>query len=196
VVGGKKDVGRRLPFKVSAVVLAATATALALTVSVAVGAKPEASCPDAGRAPSQASVHFLRSSVLCLVNRIRETRGLVPLEYNVELRDSATAHSRDMVANGYFSHYGPSQSTPLARATRFGYYRGGPAVVGENLGWGKGRKRGSPLAIVHAWMHSPEHRVNMLSESFRDFGVGVARGSPLRYSLTAATYTLDFGNRP
>jgi uncharacterized protein YkwD len=195
VTVGKKVVGRRISVRVPAVVLAATLLALAVTASAA-GATPEARCPYAGRAPRQVSIHFLRSSVLCLVNRIRERRGLVPLDYNVELRDSATAHSRDMVANGYFSHYGPRQSTPLARAARAGYYRGGAGTVGENLGWGRGWKRGSPLAVVHEWMRSPEHRANVISESYRDFGVGVARGSPLSHGVRAATYTLDLGNRP
>jgi uncharacterized protein YkwD len=196
VTTGKKVVGRRVRFQVPAMVLAVTLIALALTAAAAVGAKPKARCPYAGLAPRQVSVHFLRSSVLCLVNRIRERRGLAPLDYNVELRDSATAHSRDMVANGYFSHYGLRQSTPLARAARAGYYRGGAGTVGENLGWGRGRKRGSPLAVVHEWMRSPEHRANVISESYRDFGVGVARGSPLSHGVRAATYTLDLGNRP
>jgi uncharacterized protein YkwD len=137
----------------------------------------------------------LRASMLCLVNAIRERHQLVPLDENDELRRSATAHSRDMVANGYFSHYGPSQSTPLARAARSGYFGRVSCFVGENLGWGFGRGRGSPEAVVEEWMHSPEHRANVLEPDFRDFGVGIARGSPYGYDRDAATYTLDFGNR-
>jgi uncharacterized protein YkwD len=139
-------------------------------------------------------MHFMRSSVLCLINRVRGHYGQQPLRYNVDLRSSATAHSRDMVAKGYFSHYAPGGSSPLARVARTGYtYGAGRAMVGENLGWGIGARNGSPMAVFMSWMRSPEHRANILDPRFRDFGVGVARGAPMGRFGTAGTYTLDLG---
>jgi uncharacterized protein YkwD len=153
-------------------------------------------CVGADVAPAQASLHFLRSSVLCLVNRVRKHYGLSRLRYNPDLRRSATGHSNDMVANGYFSHFGPSGSTPSGRITRAGYLtRARSYFLGEDLAGGSGRRRGSPLGIFRAWMHSLPHRANILDSRFDDAGVGVARGFPLGGGPNSATYTIDFGTR-
>ena len=44
-------------------------------------------------------------------------------------------------------------------------------------------------------MASPDHCRNILDPSFRDAGVGVARGFPLGGHSAGATYTVDFGAR-
>ncbi len=160
------------------------------------GAQTNARCDQAGEAPSEATLHYLRSSMLCLINRVREHYGLEPFHYNVELRRSATGHSNDMVANDYFSHYGPSGSTLGGRVARAGYLaRVNTYFIGENIGGGVGTAAGSPIAVFRSWMHSPPHRANILDRSFHDFGVGVSRGYPHGGSPAAATYTLDLGMR-
>ena len=40
--------------------------------------------------------------------------------------------------------------------------------------------RRGPSWVMRAWMHSPPHRHNILSRQFRDVGIGVARGVPVR----------------
>lgn len=153
-------------------------------------------CMGADRGPNQATIHFLRASMLCLVNRVRDHYRLRSLQFNPELRSSATGHSNDMVADDYFSHFGPQGSTPSGRLARSGYLaRVANFRIGENIGGGVGRL-GSPLTVFRAWMHSPPHRANILDRDFREFGVGVARGFPLGRSSDAATYTLDLGSRP
>ncbi len=141
-------------------------------------------------------MHGLRTSVLCLVNQVRRHYDLQPLSYNRDLKDSATHHSRDMVRHRYFAHSGSRGSTTVQRVVRSGYlYRTEGFYVGENLGGGIGRSFGSPLAVLHAWMHSPPHRENLLSPHFHDAGVGVWRGFPGHGGLDGATYTLDLGAR-
>jgi uncharacterized protein YkwD len=150
----------------------------------------------ADRSPQSATEHELRTSVLCLVNLARNRHGVPPLGFNLELRESATLHSRSMVRSGSFSHYGPGDSTMTSRIVRAGYLaRAGGFRLAENIATGWGRANGSPLAIVRAWMHSPEHRRNILDAGLHDFGVGVARGGPFGGGDAAATYTLDFGSR-
>ena len=177
---------------------ALVAALLAVAVSPALAGAPapvDARCPDPGQAPEQATLHYMRSSMLCLVNRVRERYGLGPLAYNPELRRSATGHSQDMVVHRYFSHEGPSGSTVGTRIASAGYLaRFSTYFVGENIGGG-GQKEGSPLAVFRSWMHSPPHRANMLDPDFHDFGVGVARGYPEGGGAAAATYTLDLGMR-
>ena len=138
-------------------------------------------------------MHSLRESVLCLVNLARANHGMRPLRFSRDLRRAAEAHSADMVDRGYFSHTGPGGSSLMARVARNGY--GGFSQVGEDIGWGIGRRSGSAAAMFDAWMHSAGHRANILEPRYRDFGVGVSRGSPDGAGgRGAATYTLDFGS--
>lgn len=154
------------------------------------------SCGRFGQAPAAATDHELRSSVLCLLNRVRENHGIPPLEFNESLRRSASAHSVSMVRSRSLSHYGPGGSTVLSRVARAGYLASASRFrVAENIGAGGGQEFGSPRAIVDAWMRSPGHRENILDRGLRDFGVGVARGYPYGHDRNAATYTVDFGTR-
>jgi uncharacterized protein YkwD len=179
--------------------LAALAVALLCAAPVSAEpahANPRARCAHTGSAPQQATLHYLRTSMLCLVNRVRERYGIAPLRFNIDLFRSATGHSNDMVRNGYFSHYGSAGSTLTGRVGRAGYLAGaGFYLIGENIGGGPGRRFGSPIQVFRSWMDSPPHRANMLDPKFYDFGVGVARGYPYGGGMTAATYTLDLGTR-
>ena len=153
-------------------------------------------CGRIGQAPATASLHELRTSLLCLVNRAREQRGIPRLRYSRQLRRAATGHSTDMVKHHYFSHSGAHGSSLTVRVTRAGYLaRANAYAVGENIAGGPGRRYGSPVGVFRMWMHSPGHRANMLDGLFRDFGVGVARGFPRGGGSRAATYTLDLGAR-
>jgi uncharacterized protein YkwD len=133
------------------------------------------------------------SSELCLINQARARHGLIPLRVNTDLRDSATGHSDSMVAHRYFAHEGPGGSVD-SRISRAGYLaRAHAFTIGENIGGGTGSRWGSPMAVFEEWMHSPPHRENILAPSYRDAGVGVARGFP--FGGRGATYTVDFGYR-
>ena len=46
-------------------------------------------------------------------------------------------------------------------------------------------------------MKSPGHRANILQRSFREIGIGIETGLPVRLSAaqSGATYTTDFGYR-
>jgi uncharacterized protein YkwD len=44
-------------------------------------------------------------------------------------------------------------------------------------------------------MHSPGHRANILSRSFREIGIGVSRGAPVSGIGDGVTYATDFGRR-
>jgi uncharacterized protein YkwD len=65
-------------------------------------------------------------------------------------------------------------------------------MVGENIARGEGG-RGTPVAIVRAWMHSPPHRAEILSGRLRDVGVGVVWGSKRNRRAKVGTFTADFG---
>jgi uncharacterized protein YkwD len=100
-----------------------------------------------------------------------------------------------MARRNFFSHVTPGGADLGDRLRRAGYGRPGAGWrAGENLGWGTG-PRATPAALVAAWLASPEHRRNMLRRSYRELGVGVARGEPTGASdpLPGATYALELG---
>ena len=138
----------------------------------------------------------MRTSVLCLVNRVRAHYEPPPARLQPDLRDSATAHSVSMVVHGYFAHEGPGGSVD-SRISRAGYLAAAGPVHDRRGHRRRRRPRfGSPMAVFEDWMHSPPHRENILDPSFRDAGVGVARGFPFGGDRRrAATYTVDFGAR-
>lgn len=168
--------------------------ALLATLPASAGAAGGGACGHANAAPSKLSLAAMRSSELCLINRVRGHYGLRPLDFNADLRDSATGHSDSMVHHHYFAHEGPGGSVD-SRISRAGYlHRARSFTIGENIAAGSGRG-GSPWSIFQDWMHSPPHRANILDPGFRDAGVGIARGYPVGGAPGAATYTVDFGAR-
>jgi uncharacterized protein YkwD len=130
-------------------------------------------------------------ATVCLLNRERAHHGLRKLRASGKLRTAATAHSQDMVAEGYFDHDGPNGDTLISRARQVGYLAHVRTWwLAENIGYGSGSD-GTAAGIVRAWMHSPEHRANILTKTSRDAGVGIAQGEP--DGASGATYTLDLG---
>ena len=150
-------------------------------------------CGATSSTPGEIGLAEARRATHCLINQERTDRGLPPLADNPLLAAAADAHSRDMVARGYFEHDAPDGRTPQDRIRATGYGGGGSRSTGENIAWGAGRKA-TPAAIVEQWMQSPPHREDILRPAFREMGVGIALGAPARSGpREGATYTTNFG---
>ena len=135
-----------------------------------------------------------RGVLLCLLNAERRARGLRPLRLNRRLSRAAAAHSRAMVRRRVFSHVAPGGVSLVDRLRRAHYFgRSRTWMVGENLGYGRGRYS-APLRQMRAWMRSSAHRANILEHRWREVGLGLAAGMP-NGSRRGATYTSDFGVR-
>jgi len=130
-------------------------------------------------------------ATLCLLNAERTARHLRRLIADGRLGSIALDHSRDMVRRHYFAHLGPGGENWLARMGRL-YHGRQRWQVGENLAWGDGVE-GTSRSIVTAWMHSRDHRANILTAAFGRIGIGVATGVPHEAGLPGATYTTGFG---
>ncbi|MBS1869096.1 MAG: CAP domain-containing protein [Actinobacteria bacterium] len=146
----------------------------------------------ASHAPVRAAtIRRSRDATLCLLNRVRAQHGLPPLRLDARLSHAAGQHSREMVRRRYFGHDSANGRSPFDRMRATHYVpRNASWSLGENIGWGSGAFA-EPIAMVRAWMHSPPHRANILSRTFRDIGIGIAPGAPL--GGRGATYTTDFG---
>jgi len=178
--------------------LAATAGAAVLVVAApaSAGAAPS-NCPGADALPTPSTLSTARSATLCLLNGVRRAHGLRPLHANRRLRRAADRYSRQMVHQSFFNHVSPAGSTLVSRvrATRY-LHSAGSWSLGENIAWGSGHFA-TPRDTVTMWMHSAGHRHNILTPRFREIGIGIAVGAPVRAvaGLPAATYTTDFGSR-
>ncbi len=110
----------------------------------------------------------LEQRMLQMVNEERANAGLKPLQYDPELTEVARAHSRDMFARGYFSHYTPEGEDPFERMKKANIHF---LSAGENLAMAQ------TLGIAHSGlMHSPGHRANILSPAFGRVGIGIIDG--------------------
>jgi uncharacterized protein YkwD len=174
-------------------VLAAAMTSAGVPASAAAGGS--GACRQWGDAhPGQLSNGEARAAVLCLVNRKRNRAGLRPLERDRNLQRAAQRHNYRMVGSGCFSHQCDGEADLGGRLRSTGYLDGKLRrwAYGENIAWGM-KRRGTPAAVVDAWMGSPPHRANILSGSFRELGVGFATGSPSGAGDPGGIYTIDFG---
>lgn len=110
----------------------------------------------------------LEEKMLALVNEERTERGLPPLEADPELTLVARAHSRDMFARGYFSHYSPEGRDAAYRIRKAGV---GFLTAGENLALAQ------TLQLAHyGLMQSPGHRANILNTAYGRVGIGILDG--------------------
>jgi uncharacterized protein YkwD len=171
----------------------AAAVALSAPLAVASPAGSAPTCPGANQVPTESTLDDAADTVLCLVNRERERRGRRALRASGELGLAARRHSRDMVDRRFFSHDSPGGRDVVDRvmaanwASRRSAWR-----LGENIAWGTG-SLSTPRHIFGMWMASRGHRDNILDGRFREAGIGVAGGAPIRWRGRAATYTMDFG---
>jgi uncharacterized protein YkwD len=165
----------------------AALSAIALTAPAPAAA---ATCAGANADPATTSMKTVKHATICLLNQQRRKHGLKRLKTNGRLSLASQRHSNGMVASKTFAH-----GNFVGRIKAARYLNGsGSWTVGENIAWGSGGLA-SPAEIVRAWMNSPPHRHNILSGKFREIGIGVARGVPVRANYDGATYTTDFGRR-
>jgi len=155
---------------------------------------PGHGCPNADVMPNAENTHVIEHATLCLINHERVHYGRRKLHSNHTLRIVARHYAHKMVTQAFFAHVSPGGSTFDQRIRRAGYLHGANGwALGENLAWGAGTSA-TPRQIVLAWMHSPEHRRNLLDPAFHDAGLGVAAGLPVA-GMSGATYVNEFGRR-
>lgn len=107
--------------------------------------------------------------VIRLTNAERSKLGLNELDHNSALAEAAALKGADMLENNYWAHISPDGTEPWDFFRSAGYeYR----YAGENLA----RDFSSPVDAVSAWMASPSHKENMLSDKYNEIGIAVVEG--------------------
>jgi uncharacterized protein YkwD len=170
----------------------ATVAALAALALCAPATARADDCAGADVVPAADNFAVVEQATLCLVNQQRAANGVGALVENGTLTSASAGYSQRMIAQGFFAHESPDGGTLVDRLTGAGYLGGDDAwVVGENIGWGQGTLA-TARSMVSAWMDSPGHRANMLSDDYTEVGLGLALGTP-KDQTWGATYTTDFG---
>lgn len=120
---------------------------------------------------AESNLSAFEKKVVDLTNQERAKNGLPALKVDLTLSKMAHEKSRDMSANGYFSHTSPTYGSPFDMMKKYGIsYRS----AGENIAMGQR----TPEEVVKAWMNSEGHRKNILSSNFNYIGVGyVSQGN-------------------
>jgi uncharacterized protein YkwD len=185
---------------VAVIVGASLISALTLVTTSVAGidvARAEAAkkCAFAKRGPQRVSQKRARQAVVCEINKKRRSHGLRRVRARSALRKAGKRHSKYMKHHGCFAHQCPGEKDLVGRIHATSYLPCNCSWrVGETLAWGH-KGRGTPRAIVRAWMHSPDHRHVLLDRQLKNVGIGLVWGSPSNPHSRAATYTADFGYR-
>lgn len=129
--------------------------------------------------PKKKDVTAFRNEVIRLVNVERANNGLSPLTAKPELMEYAQLRSGELVE--LFEHTRPNGESALTYVMALDNV----CTSGENIAWGQS----SPESVMRAWMNSPGHRSNILSESFTAIGVGCCEsGGTLHWVQVFAGY--------
>lgn len=141
-------------------------------------------------APTTVSPDFATSveqHIVEAMNAERVKNNLAPLASDAKLAAIARAHSKDMLASGYFSHTNQSGCNAGCRLNAAGYLWWS---YGENIYSMSGydlTAKDAAQKIVSGWMNSSGHRANILGSTFTHVGVGIAvQGSKI---YATANYT-------
>jgi len=110
------------------------------------------------------------SDMLTYVNKARAENNLQPLVMNDVLAQAALAKGKDMFSKNYWAHFAPDGTSPWYFIRNSGYQY---TYAGENLAKGFTDSKD----VVDAWLASPSHRENILSDKYQDMGFAILEGS-------------------
>jgi hypothetical protein len=125
-------------------------------------------------------------SVLVLVNKARQEKGLARLTENEKLDAAAQDKLKDMTEKKYFAHTSPAGIAPWYWFGKNNYdYK----YAGENLAINF-----VTVENQHkAWMASPTHKKNILNSEFQEIGIAVGAGEI--NGETSIITVQEFGSR-
>lgn len=138
------------------------------------------------RNPSPQVSAVVTSVLVGLANDDRALEGYPELSVSSKLMEAAQMKADDMAGRGYFAHNSPLGFDPWHWFKEAGYdFR----YAGENLAV----YFSDSAEIEKAWMNSPLHRANILSENFTEIGIAIAHGV---YEGHETTYVVQMFGKP
>jgi hypothetical protein len=108
-------------------------------------------------------------------NAERLQRGLAPLKWDETLHRAAQRHAGEMASRESISHQYPGEADLANRGHEAGAKF---TVISENVA-----EAWSAPEIHDAWMHSPDHRANLLDPRVNAVGISVERRNGQLYAV-------------
>ncbi|MCC7436726.1 hypothetical protein IT402_02545 [Candidatus Nomurabacteria bacterium] len=128
----------------------------------------------------------LPSVLVDLTNEHRIENNGKALVVNPQLELAASMKAKDMADNQYFAHTSPSGVTPWSWFSKAGYNF---VYAGENLAINFTES----VDVENAWIASPTHHANLISEKFDEIGIATYQGT---YQGRPTTFVVQlFGRR-
>ena len=121
-------------------------------------------------APAVVQVADVQTSVVGSVNQQRALAGRPALTVDGRLTAAAQSHSDDMAGRQTMSHTGTGGTDGGQRISNAGYQW---STWGENIAAGQP----TPTDVMAAWLASPPHRANILSDAVSQIGVAATTGA-------------------
>jgi uncharacterized protein YkwD len=149
---------------------------------------PTSVCPNQTNSGDSAAVQ--EEAMRCMTNFARQHDGLGDFGNASPLDHSATRKNDDILRCDTFSHYACGRNFTYWMQ-RSGYLAARCWRAGENIAWGTDED-GTVRSIFIAWLHSPEHRANLLGR-YSQIGIAVSVGT-LEGHRDAHVWTQDFGS--
>ncbi len=116
-----------------------------------------------------AKIDISAQELLFLTNQKRLADGELPLTLSDQLSKAAQLKAQNMFEKNYWAHNSPDGTTPWVFVKDTGYEY---VYAGENLA----RGFSSSSDVVNAWMASPSHKENMLSDRYQEVGFAIVPG--------------------
>jgi uncharacterized YkwD family protein len=114
--------------------------------------------------------------MLDLINSERTSRGILPLQFDIDLTSLARLKSQDMVNLNYFAHESPTYGSPFEMMKSFGITY---CCAAENISGNSG------VAAAHTkLMASAGHRANILDSRYTNIGIGIVRSEKYGFIFT------------
>ncbi len=121
-----------------------------------------------------------------LTNEHRLENGQKQLTVSPVLQAAALMKAKDMVEHQYFAHTSPEGATPWQWFTKAGYNF---IYAGENLAVDFNES----ADVENAWIASPSHHANLISDKFDEIGIATYQGL---YEGKQTTFVVQLFGRP
>lgn len=133
-----------------------------------------------------ARIDISAQELLFITNQKRLADGELPLVLSDQLSKAAQLKAQNMFEKNYWAHNAPDGTTPWVFVKNSGYEY---VYAGENLA----RGFSSSSDVVNAWMASPSHKENMLSDRYQEVGFAIVPGELVGEDTTLVVEM--FGNK-
>jgi uncharacterized protein YkwD len=131
----------------------------------------------------EASLTVAEQYLLAAANQDRANQGLPALRLDPVLTQASAFHAREMADHATISHQFPDEPELAERGSNAGVHF---SLIAENVG------EAPTSVIIHdLWMHSPDHRANLLDPNVNTIGIAIVSRDNQLYAVEDFASTVE-----